>query len=262
MGKSSSDGSGETTVTTRYAEYLETLHESFLYTVASERSSAIDDSPFADYVALGFDDAFFGAAYTITSFPTLYDMFGKFMAGLDIDTLYSQIYEDTVNAPEIDDLVAAETAILDDEIQNTSLPRLMLSHRDTNSIMSSTYIVDQAILEANKLKAIDKFSAELRYRMIPVATERWKAHMTWNQQVVMDYAQIMKFYFSTKLDTTNLNYAIAAKDKLWPFTVLDYERAALGSLQGASTTTTDEGKESNSFLSTVTSVLSVAAMFI
>jgi len=32
---------------------------------------------------------------------------------------------------------------------------------------------------------------------------------------------------------------MAAKDKLWPFTVMEYERAALGALQGATTATSD-----------------------
>jgi hypothetical protein len=75
--------------------------------------------------------------------------------------------------------------------------------------------------------------------MIPVVSDRWKAHLGWNKDVVMNYAEIMKLYFSAKMDTDDINYTMAAKDKLWPFTVLEYERAALGALQGATTTTSD-----------------------
>jgi phage-related tail protein len=44
----------------------------------------------------------------------------------------------------------------------------------------------------------------------------------------------MKFYFSAAMDLDNHNYEMLAKDRLWPFTVLEYQRAALGALQGAS----------------------------
>ena len=53
------------------------------------------------------------------------------------------------------------------------------------------------------------------------------------------YAEIMKFYFSAKTDIDEINYAMVAKNALWPFTVLDYERAALGALQGATNQKTD-----------------------
>jgi hypothetical protein len=51
--------------------------------------------------------------------------------------------------------------------------------------------------------------------------------------VVTVYAELMKLYYAVKTDVNEANYSFAAKDKLWPFTVLDFERAALGALQGA-----------------------------
>ena len=48
----------------------------------------------------------------------------------------------------------------------------------------------------------------------------------------------MKFYFSTKMDIEGLNYEMAAKNALWPFTVLDFEKAAVGAMQGAVNTVT------------------------
>jgi hypothetical protein len=49
----------------------------------------------------------------------------------------------------------------------------------------------------------------------------------------------LKLYYSIRTDVDEINYSMAAKHKLWPFTVLDYERAALGALQGATTSKTD-----------------------
>lgn len=257
MGRSG--GGGDSTTTIRYAPYVEEKHKSFLDAVAGHRTSLTDDSPFVDYEDIEVEAAFFGAGYTISSFPSLYDMYGKFMAGLDIDVLYSQMFEDTVNAPEINNLVAAEATLLDDDIEANVLPSYLVGMRDTNSVMSSTFIIGKALIKDTRVKAIEKFSAELKYRMIPVVSDRWKVHLGWNKDVVMNYAEIMKLYYSAKMDINDANYGMSAKDKLWPFTVLDYERACLGALQGATKTTSEVAGASQS-QKAIAGALSGAAM--
>lgn len=221
----------------RYAPYVEDRHKDFLNKVASHRRSVVSHSPFSGYTEIEVENAFFGVGYVISSFPSLYDMYGKFMAGLDIDTLYSQLFEDTVNAPEINNLVSAEAQLLDDDIETKVLPRFQVGARDINSVISSSFLVGKSLIEEARVKALSKFSAELKYKMIPVVSERWRAHLVWNEGVVRMYAEVMKLYYSAKMDVDDTNYSMAAKDKLWPFTVLDYERAALGAMQGAMTTT-------------------------
>ena len=232
-------GGGDSVVTQRYAPYVEAHHSTFLDLAATHRDAVIDSSPFADYEDIDIETAFFSAGYAISSFPSLYDMYGKFMAGLDVCALYAQIFEDTVNAPEVHDLVSAEAALIDDDIEANVLPRFQTGMRDINSVMSSSYVIGKSLIEDTRVKAISKFSAELKYRLIPVVSERWQAHLEWNKGVVMTYAEIMKLYYSAKMDIDDINYTMAVKDKLWPFTVLEYNRAALGALQGAMMTKSD-----------------------
>jgi len=223
----------------RYAPYIEERHTNFLTTVYNKRVDAISNSPFSGYTDVEVDNAFFGAGYTIASFPSLYDMFGKFMAGLDIEALWDQTYEDTINSSVVSDLVSAEGALLDDEIETTSLPRLRVGMRDINSVIASTFVVGKSLIEDARTKMVAKFAADLKYRLIPIAQERWQTHLNWNKLVIGTYAEIMKLYFSAKTDIDEVNYAMAAKNTLWPFTVLDFERAALGALQGATNQKTD-----------------------
>ena len=103
-----SSGGGDKQVTTRYAPYVERYHSSFLSTVQSKRNTILNNSPFADYIDIDVDNAFFGAGYLVSSFPSLYDMFGKFMAGLDIETLWGNLARDELNKSEADAAVAAE----------------------------------------------------------------------------------------------------------------------------------------------------------
>jgi hypothetical protein len=223
----------------RYAPYIEARHSDFLNSVYSARVGAISNSPFVAYTDIEVDDAFFGAGYTISSFPSLYDMYGKFMAGLDIEALWTQEYNDTINSPVVNALIAAEGDLIDDEIETTSLPRLQTGMRDMNAVMSSSFVVGKSLIEDTRTKMVAKFSADLKYRLISVAQERWSTHLNWNKLTVGTYAEIMKLYFSAKTDVDEINYAMAAKNTLWPFTVLDFERAAVGALQGATTSKQD-----------------------
>jgi len=232
-------GGGDQETTVRYAPYVEAAHSSFLTATSTYRTNTTEESPYSDYEDIISESAFFGTGYTIASFPSLYDMYGKFMAGLDIDTLFSQIFEDTVNASEVSDLVSAEGALLDDDIDANVLPRFQVGMRNINSVMTSSYIIGKSLIEDSRVKSLSKFSSELKYKLIPVVTERWKSHLQWNDNVIRMYAEIMKLYYLVKIDVDKMNYAMASKDLLWPFEVLDYERANLGALQGASKTTTE-----------------------
>lgn len=231
MGGSSS--SDHMTNTIRYADYIEYYHNPFLGTVSLRVNSAINNSPYTGYVDVEVENAFFGAGYTIASFPSLYDMFGKFMAGVDIEALWLQTFEDTVESTVVDNLIAADSALMDDDIEAVSIPRLQIGMRDMNAVIASSFPIGKAIIEEGKVKAMAKYDAQLRYNLVPTAQQRFTTHLDWNKQVVAIYSEIMKFYYSAKHDVNEDNYSMVAKDRLWAFTVLDYQRSALGAMQGA-----------------------------
>ena len=236
MGSSSG---GDSTTTIRYADYVESHHQTFLANTAAKVGEVIDNSPYDTYTDIDVDPGFFGTGYVLASFPALYDMYGKFMAGLDIEILFDQVLADTIGSPQVNDLVAQEGVRMSDDIIEVGQPRLVTGLRDINSVVSGSFVTGKAMLEEARVKALNRFSTELKYRLIPAAITRWQNHLEWNKGVVVTYAEIMKLWIASKMDTVNLNYEMAAKDLLWPFTVLDFQRANLGALQGATKSTMD-----------------------
>ena len=254
-------GKSDGTMTTRYAPYVEAIHSSFLTDADAKRVTLEADSPYSTFSAIDIEDAFFGTGYVISSFPSLYDMFGKFMAGLDVDYLFDQIFEDSIDSATINNLVSAEADRLSDDIVQTEAPRFETGMRDMNAVMSSSFLVGRALMETARTKAIARYDSEVRFKMIPVATERWTRHLDWNKQVTDEYANILKFYISSKMDVNSHNFDILAKNKIWPFTVLQYEGACLGALQGAKTESQHKplGQQ---ILGSVMSIAGAAAMFL
>lgn len=237
MGGSSSGG----TTVVQYETHIVDHHSRLMNSteVFYNAISPATKSPYIDYTDIDVDSAFFGVGYLVSSFPSLYDMFGKFMAGLDIGTMWYQDYTNVTESSAIGDAVVAQGALLSDDIESEALPRFEAGMRDINAVMSSTFVIGRVLLEEARLKKLAQYDAELRNSMVPVALEVWKTRTTWNQNVVKTYAELIKLFYSAKMDITEYNYSMAARNKLWPFTVTEYYRTVVGTLNGAQESRSD-----------------------
>ena len=133
----------------------------------------------------------------------------------------------------IAEAIAAEAAYLDDEINLKSLPNIRTGLRDINAVMSSGFMMAEAMVEDTRLKAINKYAADLRMKAMDLGHSRWAKHLEWNQNVISMYHNINSLYFTQKaaLDTHNLD--IKRAEVLWPFQILDFKRLCTGVLNGA-----------------------------
>ena len=265
-------GKGTTTATTgtgtiiiRYAPYVEALHQDYVASLQADEAAAVN--PFSGYTEIDIDAGFFGVGYTLGSYPSLFDMFGKFMAGLDIDALFDEIFTDTEVSDIVKNVVAQESDLLDDDINQIAIPRFETGMRDMNAVMSSSFVIGKSLIEDAKVKALARFSADLQRSLIPVATERWRAHLDWNKGVIAQYVQMVKTYVDSKLQDDEFYLGIQNKGALWPFTLLEYERAAIGALaQPQQTNTSNQStttmKQQGGVLGSILGGLGAAASFL
>lgn len=259
-GSSSHRATQQTNIIT-YARYIQTHHQVFLTTMKTYVDANIATSPFADYDNLSIDDSFFGAGNTIADYSSLFPLFETYVLDVDTDTLYTTILDATLNSQTVKDLIVAEGSLLNDDIETNALPRLLTGAKDINASLSSTTILGKELLEATRLKLLGKFSAELKYRLIPVASERWAGELNWKKNIVATYSELLRFYFASKIDVDEHNYEMATKNALWPFTVLDHQRAALAALQGAKSSSQDVmGSVTSKGVKAMSGALSGAAM--
>lgn len=234
---------GDTQATIRYAPYLEGAHSSLIdhksdhapmVSMIDLFNAALDQSPYSEaYSHLIIEPSFFGTGYTINSFPSLYDMFGKFMAGLDACDLWGEIYENVVHGPEIQAAIAAHSAMIQDEIDSTILPKFLAGMRDINAVQSSAFVTGKAIIADGHTKALHKFASEIELRAVDASAKLWVQHLEWNKDVVKVYAELAKFFYDERERVDRTYFEFAVKDKLWNLNLLDYARAVIGALNGA-----------------------------
>lgn len=240
-----SSGGSSGTQEIRYAPYLEAAHKEIIGTddldwdLFSALNEAFDSSPYSDYGSYNPERGFFGykadgtTLWQLENFPSLYDMFGKFMAGLDVCTLWGKVYEDVVHGAEINDSIAAHSAVLKDEIDTTIMPSYIAGMRDINAIQSSAFVVGKALMYDTHTKAVNQFAGDLRIHAIDVTTQIWAKHLDWNTSVVTLYGKTLLSYFETKLSLDNAELEFLAKDELWNLNLFEYGRSVIGMLNGA-----------------------------
>jgi hypothetical protein len=222
--------SEETTTAMRYAPYVEEHHNIFLDVMTARREVAIAVSPFADYSFDVIDEDFFGVGYLVSSFASLYDMFGKFMAGIDIDTLWNAAVTAVLTPSEVQDHINEQKAFLDAQIDMKVLPDFQHEMRDINAVASSSFVVGAAMIEDKRVKDLAVICTEAIAQLIPTASKQWKNTLDWNKGLITTYAKLMRDYFSSRMTTDEAHYKMGVDGEMWPFTVLDYERKGLKAL--------------------------------
>lgn len=247
-----SKGGGDTTTTVRWAPYVEAAHIELIENYQNYRtwalipdpvkglynwdwSGGLISSPYRDFTPLDIETAFFGAGLDIASLTPLYDTYDQLIGSLDISASFNTIFSDTINGSIIDDLVAAEGTRLSDDLEQNAIPRFECGLRDINSVISSSFVVGKSIMEQGRTKALAQYDAELRYRLLPMVLDRWKATLDWNKLSFESYANTLKFYITVKDELDNHTMEIRAKNSLWVFTILEYERGAAAALAGPQT---------------------------
>lgn len=226
-GSSSQNLSSETR---RYAPYIEAAHNNFFTVMSASRDVALSANPYDSYTFDTINNEFFSIGYVMANFPSLYETFGKFMAGLDIDALWRKAVDAILTPDEIRNNISEKADTLNRKLELESLPEHQRNMRDLNAVQSSTYCVGKVMLDDKRVKQIGQISFEETSKLIPELEKNWLKTINFNAEVVKKYALIMKNYFMSRMTTDEGHYHKAAEDALWPFKVLEYNRKGLFAL--------------------------------
>lgn len=238
---SSSSKSGK--METRYAPYVEEKHHDMIELSVYHRDQVINSSPYAEYNDLEIDDVFLGAGYILSDFPSLYDMFGKFMSGLDVDVIYKKIFGETITESEINPYLQSEASMIDMDITTQTLPTFLSAFRGLNAVTSSSFIIGKSNIENKRIKALARISSDLKQHLIPLVSANWKTFLDWNKNTVTLYAFHLKLYFMSRMVVDETNNRKAMENSLWPFKVLEYNQTALVALTRAYTIAKQKARE-------------------
>jgi len=246
------DSGGDSQTTVRYAPYLEAAHSSIMNHGGSDiatmsfvdaLNATLGGSPYGGYEQIDIDEGFFGmtvddpdVTYEMKNFPSLWDMFGKFMGGLDVHDLWAQIYQDVIQGPEIENAVTAQSELLQDDIDMTVMPKFLAGMRDINSVQATTFVIGKAIIQSAHVKSINKFSSQIRVHALDISNDQWAKHLSWDEAVIRTFSDMFKLYYAARIDMDRVNLEYPAKDAMWDINLFENARAMIGAMSGAAAT--------------------------
>jgi hypothetical protein len=231
MGGSSSSTPADTSKTIHFAAYIEEKYSNLLNTVAALRTSLISDSPYGTYTDQAVDDAVFGIGFAIADFASLYDMYGKFMSGYDLEALWSITMSDQANLTEVNLSIQADAVLIDDNLIINSAPAFKIAMRDRNAVSSSSFVIGKAGIECQRTKDLANLSADSKFKLLPDLNTKYNAVLNWQKGVTDSYSELMKLYYMTAVQGAEADTTFGARETLWPFDILDFERAVLGTMR-------------------------------
>ena len=224
-----SHSSGNVRQEIRFASYIEEKHSSAIDAATSTREAIINDSPYG-YTSPDINSAFFSLGYALSSFPALYDQFGKNMAGLDIDSLFSNNFSEKINTVFTDDYIESELTLINDAINQNQ--KEQLKAREFNSINTSSFIIAKANIEKNKIIKTTELRLDVKDSLIPGIVETWNTTLSWDKSIITNYAKSLKDYYLCKINVDEADYKKQTENTIWPLTVLDFERTVLAAMRG------------------------------
>jgi hypothetical protein len=242
MGGDSGSDSGSTDNTVRFAPYLELFHKDVLNdqgadwpdkSLTDALNAAFGGSPYGAAPSLTPAEGLYGTGYDLADFPSLYDMFGKFMAGLDIHTLWEQTFNGVIDSSPFDEAIASQAETLDDDLEQRVLPAFEAGMRDIGAIHSSAFATGRSIIYDTRVRAINDFSAKLRLAAVDAANKIWGGHLEWNKQVVTVYYEMLRLAQGLQKDANEHNTSMDAKHVTFDLDLFDYARAMIGALAGS-----------------------------
>lgn len=241
-------GGGGSSGAVDFPAYMKTVHGEWLDNTGADTIEAnqsvtalikagIGASPYTGETAYNPDTS-------ITAFITRIDNYETLIDALDETTLWNSYITNAINATTetvIDTSVAAHAAILSDRLTTEILPRFQTGMRDINAVISSSFVLGQAIIEGFNERSVADYDGKLRVTLL---TEALKDQITllnlklqYNDAVAKTVVEANRIKVVMKKEQTDEQLEIDSNDYKWELELYQYGANILSSISGSAIST-------------------------
>jgi len=250
MGGSSGGGGSSGAVT--HSAYLEAVHADWLNATGTDTieksitevmDSALGSSPWTGLVAYDPDA-------DIATYEASLAAFAVILAGLsdtgDWAALYAQADTTLSGVGEAALLAdaAAYEAILDDFIATSTLPKFRRGMQNINAVMSSSFVIGEAVIEAFKDRDVAKYLStarlsvnEKRLTAVDQMMQLMARRIGWEESYAKMVIESMRIKIVAKKEETDQNAHIDESDAKWDLEVFQYGSNVLAAVSGGTAST-------------------------
>lgn len=265
----SSGGGGSTSGMTDFPEYMKTFHGRILDHSGADApiASALDgynyaiqgNSPYYNYITNTepIAQAFMGAGKSLNSYKKLFELLETYQ-NLDFDNLVAAYSSNTT----VEELMQAVSIALDDEIETTIMPKFKGNMRSIGAVMSSAYVMGEALIWDSKIKALAKERLNIEQivnQNKDMAIKYATTYMEFKKSIPLVTTDLVKYYYALKTDLDDHYSSMHSKDLRWDLDMLQYVNNTLSSISGAALSQGTTDKPPSKVASAIGGALSGAA---
>lgn len=265
----SSGGGGSTSGMTDFPEYMKAFHGAMLNHNGADglvvsvtdafNYAAGGNSPYYNYITNGepVAQAFMGEGKTINSYAKIFELLKEFQ-DLNFETVRAGYSRNTT----VEELTDAVSLALDDDIITSVLPKFKGNLRSIGAVMSSAYVVGEALIWDSKIKAMAKERLTIEQVLnqnAEVALKLTLSFIDFKKSLSLTSTDIVKYYYALKTDIEDHYSTMHAKDLKWDLDLFQYVNNTLSSISGAALSQGSVDKQPSKVASAIGGALSGAA---
>jgi len=190
-------------------------------------------SPYLSYITNPdpITGAFFTDGQSVDNYAKIFNLLKTFQ---DFDTATD--YAARTSGLDSAALTAKIGESIDDDITLNVLPKFKASLRSMGAVMSSAFIVGEALIWDSKEKALAKECIEIEKLSLMAKDQAWKqtiALVEYKKSIVEISSDAIKLFYALKTDLDDHYSAMHEKDLKWDLDLFQYVNNTLASISGA-----------------------------
>ena len=248
-------GQGGSSGKVDFPDHMKVAHKDWLDDTGTDNmtSSVVDlmntamtgNSPYNGYTPKDPDTAFFASGNTLASYRTPYEMLKCFDVW-SIDAAFDTYMTDDLT--EITNAVNAHSALMDDEINDSILPKFKAGMVNINATMGSSFVIGLSRMWDTKAKKVSEFDANTRVQRLrdgaDVALRRIAALTEWRKIVTHLSGEFARLYLASYFERDESYMSNLRKDTVFDLEMYQYGTAVMACISGATGTTIDQPGQS------------------
>ena len=260
MGIGGSSGGGGSSGEVKYPDYLQDIHNEWLnhadtdyieVSMVDTMNAALGASPFIAATAYNPTTTLATAEVPITAVGalSLTTLVSDALASIaDITTAVDAIVTDSGLGSRIATDVSTYSDILDNEVDTKILPKFQRGMQDINAVMSSSFVIGEALIEAEKLRQVAKFTADLELRAFSernniivslgdFTLKSLSARLDFYKTVAQLSVEFARIKIVAMKEYTDAGIELDEKDATWDLRVFQHGANLMAAISGAAATT-------------------------
>lgn len=248
-------GGGGSSGKVDFPSHMKTAHKDWLdhtgtdsmtYSVVDLMNTAMaSTSPYNGYVPKDPDTAFFALGNDLSTYTTPYEL----LKGFDewgIDAAFDTYMAD--DAAFITAAIVAHSVRLEDELDNTVLPKFKAGMVNINATMSSAFVIGEAQIRDSKAKKVAEADANIRLQRIQQGSEisikRMGVWSDWKRTISQLAAEFARLYLAASFERDNSYLEKLHKDTTWDLEMYVYGTQVMACISGTASTVNEMPKQS------------------